>query len=105
MLRDRLIHARKQAGLSISQAAKLTDLHPEILRSAEAGEHKLGKGDLEYAAKIYGVPYSWLAEGTNAEGFVLKHHRELFDMMRYATPELFKDFLEQVGFTNDAGRN
>lgn len=63
---QRLIKARKQAGLSQSQVAKLLgyDSHASIV-AMERGERKLTVERMYRLAKIYNVDRVWLITGEN----------------------------------------
>src|SRR6266487_982469 len=64
---SRLALARKQAGLSQAQVAKMLNLHRPSISEAEAGRRNVSAEELVEFARIYGVSVSWLA-GAEAEG-------------------------------------
>jgi len=57
----RLIAARKQAGLSQGQVAKLVNLHRPTISEIEAGRRKVSAQELSRFAELYSVSVSWLA--------------------------------------------
>lgn len=57
----RLKMARKQAGLSQSQVAKLMGIHRPTVSEMEAGRRKVAAEELSKMAEIYDVRLSWLA--------------------------------------------
>src|SRR5580765_4598636 len=57
----RLKTARKQAGLSQGQVARLLNLHRPSISEAEAGRRRVSAEELSELARIYGVSASWLA--------------------------------------------
>jgi transcriptional regulator with XRE-family HTH domain len=69
---SRLVLARKQAGLSQAQVAKLLKLHRPSITEAEAGRRNVSATELAKLAEIYGVSLNWLvstnpdcADGSN----------------------------------------
>lgn len=58
--RDRLREARKEAGLSQSQAAALMQMARTTVVAIEKGERRLTYHELEEFARIYGVEKEWL---------------------------------------------
>ena len=58
---ERLRLARKMAGLSQSQVAKLLGLHRPSLSEIEAGRRRVAADELSELARIYGVNVEWLA--------------------------------------------
>jgi len=69
---SRLALARKQAGLSQGQVAKMLNLHRPSISEAEAGRRNVTAPELARLAEIYGVSFDWLgcantdlAGGTN----------------------------------------
>ena len=57
---SRLALARKQAGLSQAQVAKILNLHRPSISEAEAGRRKVTVIELAKLAEIYGVSLDWL---------------------------------------------
>lgn len=57
----RLALARKQAGLSQAQVAKMLGLHRPSISEAEAGRRRISAEELTKLANIYGVSINWLA--------------------------------------------
>jgi transcriptional regulator with XRE-family HTH domain len=57
----RLTLARKQAGLSQAQVAKLLSLHRPSISEAEAGRRNVTATELAALAEIYGVSIDWLS--------------------------------------------
>jgi len=57
----RLVTARKQAGLSQTQVAKMLGLHRPSVSELEAGRRAVTAEELTKLAKIYGTNVSWLA--------------------------------------------
>ena len=62
----RLALARKQAGLSQGQVAKLLGLHRPSVSEIEAARRNVSGQELAKFGEIYGVSVDWLA-GTDAE--------------------------------------
>ena len=58
---SRLALARKQAGLSQAQVAKMLDLHRPSISEAEAGRRNVTAIEIGKLAGIYGVSVDWLA--------------------------------------------
>jgi transcriptional regulator with XRE-family HTH domain len=58
---SRLSLARKQAGLSQAQVAKMLNLHRPSITEAEAGRRNVTATELAKLAEIYGVSADWLA--------------------------------------------
>jgi transcriptional regulator with XRE-family HTH domain len=62
----RLREARKMAGLSQAQVAKMLSLHRPSISEAEAGNRKVSADEITKLAEIYDVSVSWLlGEGTD----------------------------------------
>lgn len=59
-LASRLREARKLAGLSQGQAAKLLNLHRPTITEIESGNRNVTAGELSEFAKTYDVSVSWL---------------------------------------------
>jgi transcriptional regulator with XRE-family HTH domain len=62
---ERLKLARKQAGLSQGQVAKMLGYHRPTISQIEAGRRGVKAEELVCFAEIYGVDVDWLA-GSNA---------------------------------------
>jgi transcriptional regulator with XRE-family HTH domain len=58
---SRLALARKQAGLSQAQVAKMLNLHRPSITEAEAGRRNVTATEMAKLAEIYGVSVDWLA--------------------------------------------
>jgi transcriptional regulator with XRE-family HTH domain len=58
---SRLALARKQAGLSQGQVAKMLNLHRPSISETEAGRRNVTVTELSKLADIYGVSLEWLA--------------------------------------------
>jgi transcriptional regulator with XRE-family HTH domain len=58
---SRLALARKQAGLSQGQVAKMLNLHRPSISEAEAGRRNVTATEITKLAGIYGVSVDWLA--------------------------------------------
>src|SRR4051812_9544208 len=58
---SRLALARKQAGLSQGQMAKMLDLHRPSISEAEGGRRNVTATEIAKLAEIYGVSVDWLA--------------------------------------------
>jgi transcriptional regulator with XRE-family HTH domain len=56
----RLREARKMAGLSQAQVAKMLGLHRPSISEAEAGNRKVSADEITKLAEIYDVSVSWL---------------------------------------------
>lgn len=65
---DRLKIARKRAGLSQGQVAKLLGLHRPTISQIEAGDRSVKAGELLRFAEIYGVDVDWLAGSAASHG-------------------------------------
>ncbi|RKY10061.1 MAG: XRE family transcriptional regulator [Planctomycetota bacterium] len=57
----RLKSARKMAGLSQAQVAKILGLHRPAISEIEAGRRKVSAEELSKFAEIYSVDIKWLA--------------------------------------------
>jgi transcriptional regulator with XRE-family HTH domain len=58
---ERLRAARKMAGLSQGQVARLLQLHRPSVSEAEAGRRRVPTEEMAGYARIYGVSPSWLS--------------------------------------------
>lgn len=65
-LASRLREARKMAGLSQGQVAKMLELHRPAISEIEAGNRRVSAEELSRLAEIYDVTVSWLL-GETAE--------------------------------------
>lgn len=89
---ERLKMARKQAGLSQGQVARLVDKHRPTISEIEAGRRRVSTDELVNFARIYEVSVAWLT-GAESEG------TEFDDRVRLAARELAKlksDDLEKI---------
>jgi len=57
----RLVLARKQAGLSQGQVAKILQLHRPSISEMEAGRRNVSASELSQLGEIYDVSVDWLA--------------------------------------------
>jgi len=57
----RATFARKQSGLSVGQAAKLLDLHVDILREHEENILDIPEETLYQMSVLYAVKYEWIS--------------------------------------------
>lgn len=64
---SRLKEARKMAGLSQSQIAKLLNMHRPSISEIEAGNRRVSAEELSKFADIYDVTVSWLIGDTDEE--------------------------------------
>lgn len=62
---ERLRLARKQAGLSQGQVAKMMEMHRPTISEIEAGRRRVAAEELAEFSKIYEVSVAWL---TSSEG-------------------------------------
>jgi len=74
---SRLALARKQAGLSQGQVAKLLDLHRPSISELEAGRRNVTAIEIGQLAKIYGVSADWLACTKTEESDQMRDRIEL----------------------------
>jgi len=87
MIGKRLTWSRKYAGLSLSQAAILSDLDIGIIQSFEnfdgpASALRVDFPLLKGLCKIYGVSLNWVLDGTQPEAFevfLLNNHSWLME--------------------------
>lgn len=98
MIGARLRFARQQAGLSLSQAAKLLDTTPAELDRKEKGILFLPDSFLELAqfATVYDVSEKWLREGGAYETFILENAGWLQDAASHAGK--LEDFWTLIGW-------
>lgn len=66
IIASRLREARKMAGLSQAQVAKILGLHRPSITEAEAGNRKVSADEIAKLAELYDVSVSWLL-GEGAE--------------------------------------
>jgi len=64
---ERLREARKAAGLSQGQVAKLLQMHRPTISEIEAGNRRVSAEELVRFAEIYDVTVSWLLGETAAQ--------------------------------------
>ena len=60
VIADRIREARKMAGLSQGQVAKLMNLHRPSISEIEAGNRKVSAGELSQLAEFLDVSVAWL---------------------------------------------
>jgi transcriptional regulator with XRE-family HTH domain len=89
----RLALARKQAGLSQAQVAKMLSLHRPSISEAEAGRRNVSATEITQLAEIYGVGVDWLAcTDTNSAN----ETRDKIHLAARELAKLKKDDLEKV---------
>ena len=66
IIASRIREARKRAGLSQGQVAKMLGLHRPSISEAEAGNRKVSAEEITKLAELYDVRMSWLL-GEDAE--------------------------------------
>src|SRR5882757_862062 len=64
LIATRLREARKMAGVSQGQVAKLLDMHRPTISEIEAGNRRVSAEELARFADIYDVTVSWLLAET-----------------------------------------
>lgn len=64
LVASRLREARKMAGLSQGQVAKLLGLHRPTISEIEAGNRRVSAEELSRFAEMYDVTFSWLLAET-----------------------------------------
>jgi transcriptional regulator with XRE-family HTH domain len=64
LLASRLREARKMAGVSQGQVARLLDMHRPTISEIEAGNRRVSAEELTKFAEIYDVTISWLLAET-----------------------------------------
>jgi transcriptional regulator with XRE-family HTH domain len=89
----RLVLARKQAGLTQEQVAKLLNIHRPTVSEIEAGRRKVTSSELIKFAEIYGVSADWLL--TKAEG-KFNPRNEQIELAARELGKLKKEDLEKV---------
>jgi transcriptional regulator with XRE-family HTH domain len=71
---NRLREARKLAGLSQGQVAKILGLHRPSVSEMEAGKRRVTSGELSRLSEIYDVSVSWLL-GTASDSITAQDPR------------------------------
>lgn len=64
LIASRLREARKMAGISQGQVAKILDMHRPTITEIEAGNRRVSAEELSKFAEIYDVTVSWLLAET-----------------------------------------
>lgn len=64
LIASRLREARKMAGLSQGQVAKMLELHRPTISEIEAGNRRISADELSRFAELYDVTVSWLLAET-----------------------------------------
>ncbi len=64
LVASRLREARKMAGLSQGQVAKILELHRPTISEIEAGNRRVSADELSQFAELYDVTVSWLLAET-----------------------------------------
>ena len=64
LVASRLREARKMAGLSQGQVAKMLELHRPTISEIEAGNRRVSADELSQFAELYDVTVSWLLAET-----------------------------------------
>jgi transcriptional regulator with XRE-family HTH domain len=64
LVASRLREARKMAGLSQGQVAKMLELHRPTISEIEAGNRRVSADELSKFAELYDVTVSWLLAET-----------------------------------------
>ncbi len=90
---SRLALARKQAGLSQAQVAKMLNLHRPSISEAEAGRRNVSATEIAKLAEIYGVSVNWLA-GSDADR--ADQNRDRIQLAARELAKLKKGDLEKV---------
>jgi transcriptional regulator with XRE-family HTH domain len=90
---SRLALARKQAGLSQAQVAKMLNLHRPSITEAEAGRRNVSATEIAKLAEIYGVSVDWLA-GKDADS--TDQYRDRIQLAARELAKLKNDDLEKV---------
>lgn len=65
LLADRLKEARKLAGISQGNVARIIGLHRPTISEIEAGNRRVSAGELARLADVYDVSVSWLLGQTS----------------------------------------
>lgn len=76
-LAEKLTQARKNAGLSQAQVAKLIDLNRPAISEIESAKRNVTAGELIKFSEIYSVSSSWLTSQENTDNKVRLAAREL----------------------------
>jgi transcriptional regulator with XRE-family HTH domain len=90
---SRLALARKQAGLSQAQVAKMLNLHRPSISETEAGRRNVSATEIAKLAEIYGVGVNWLA---CADADAADEDRDRIHLAARELSKLKKDDLEKV---------
>ena len=64
VIASRLREARKMAGISLGQVAKLLEMHRPTISEIEAGNRRVSAEELSRFAEMYDVTVSWLLAET-----------------------------------------
>lgn len=67
LVASRLREARKMAGLSQGQVAKMLELHRPTVSEIEAGNRRVSADELSQFAELYDVTVSWLLAETTEQ--------------------------------------
>lgn len=92
MIASRLREARKNAGLSQAQAAKLLDLHRPTVSEIEAGRRRVTAEEIRTFSKLYEISESWLLGGSGTTG----EQDPRVDLAARELSKLSKDDFERV---------
>ena len=90
---SRLALARKQAGLSQAQVAKMLNLHRPSISEAEGGRRNVSATEIAKLAEIYGVSVDWLA-GSDTDS--ADQNRDRIQLAARELAKLKKGDLEKV---------
>jgi|SRR5216117_363754 len=90
---SRLALARKQAGLSQAQVAKMLNLHRPSVSEAEAGRRNVTATEIAKLAEIYDVSVDWLA-CTDTES--VDKNKDRIQLAARELAKLKKEDLEKV---------
>jgi transcriptional regulator with XRE-family HTH domain len=77
LIAERLTFARKSAGLSQGQVAKMLNMHRPTISEIEAGRRKVTIEELINFSEIYKVSMNWLSGNETANGNLLKSEIEI----------------------------
>jgi len=93
IIASRLAIARKQAGLSQSQVAKLLELPRPSISEIEAARRRVAADELVRFADLYQVEVNWLVGQDSEE---VDQVRDKFQLAARGVANLKKDDLEKV---------
>ena len=93
LIARRIREARKLAGLSQGQVAKLLGLHRPSISEAEAGNRNVTTVELGKLAEIYKVSFAWLAGET---GEATNQHDERLQLAARELQKLKPEDLERL---------